>query len=49
MRAAARSEEAFRQELWIFLIAVPLAFVIGAGLWQRVALTLVEGALKRLA
>jgi diacylglycerol kinase (ATP) len=36
--AAARSEEAFRQELWVFLIAVPLAFVVGAGLWQRVAL-----------
>ena len=36
--AAARSEEAFRQELWIFVIAVPLAFLIGSGVWQRVAL-----------
>lgn len=36
--AAARSEEAFRQELWVFVIAVPLAFLIGGGLWQRVAM-----------
>jgi diacylglycerol kinase (ATP) len=38
LRAAARSEEAFRQELWAFVIAVPLAFLIGTGVWQRVAL-----------
>jgi diacylglycerol kinase (ATP) len=36
--AAARSEEAFRQELVVFALAVPLAFLIGSGLWQRVAL-----------
>jgi diacylglycerol kinase (ATP) len=36
--AAARSEEAFRQELWAFVLSVPLAFVVGSGLWQRVAL-----------
>jgi len=38
LRAAARSEEAFRQELWAFVIAVPLAFLVGTGVWQRVAL-----------
>ena len=36
--AAARSEGAFRQELFVFVIAVPLAFLIGGGLWQRVAM-----------
>ena len=36
--AAARSEEAVRQELMAFAIAVPLAFLIGTGSWQRVAL-----------
>ena len=38
LRAAARSEQAFRQELAAFALAVPLAFLVGAGLWQRVAL-----------
>ena len=38
LRAAARSEKAFRQELIIFAIAVPLAFLIGSGVWQWVAL-----------
>ena len=38
LRAAARSEQAFRQELVAFALAVPLAFLVGAGLWQRVAL-----------
>jgi diacylglycerol kinase (ATP) len=38
LRAAARSEEAFRQELAAFVIAIPLAFLIGNGFWQRVAL-----------
>ena len=36
--AAARSEEAFRQEHVAFALAVPLAFIDGSGLWQRVAL-----------
>ena len=36
--AAARSEKAVRQELMAFAIAVPLAFLIGTGSWQRVAL-----------
>lgn len=38
LRAAVRSEEAFRQEVAAFVIAIPFAFLIGAGLWQRVAL-----------
>ena len=38
LRAAARNEQAFRQELMAFALAVPLAFMVGAGLWQRVAL-----------
>jgi diacylglycerol kinase (ATP) len=36
--AAVRSEEAFRYELRVFVIAVPLAFLIGSGFWQRVAM-----------
>jgi len=36
--ACARSEEAFRQEIYVFVIAVPLAFFIGIDLWRRVAL-----------
>jgi diacylglycerol kinase (ATP) len=36
--AAVRSEEAFRQELWALVIAVPLAFLIGSGPWQRAAM-----------
>jgi diacylglycerol kinase (ATP) len=38
LRAAARSEQAFRQELAVFVLALPLAFLIGRGLWQRIAL-----------
>ena len=36
--AGARSEEAIRQELAALVISIPLAFLIGAGAWQRVAL-----------
>ncbi len=36
--AAARSEAAVRQELALVALGLPLAFVLGAGLWQRVAL-----------
>ena len=36
--AAARSEEAFRQELVVLIIAVPLAFVVTEAAWKRVAL-----------
>jgi diacylglycerol kinase (ATP) len=36
--AAARSEEAFRQEMIALVIAVPLAFVLAEAAWKRVAL-----------
>jgi diacylglycerol kinase (ATP) len=38
LRAAARSELAFRQEIAALIIAIPLAFVVGTDVWQRVAL-----------
>jgi diacylglycerol kinase (ATP) len=38
LRAAARSEEAFRQEIVAFLIAVPAAFLVATDTWRRVAL-----------
>jgi len=36
--AATRSEEAFRQELIAFVIAVPLAFFVATENWKRLAL-----------
>ena len=36
--AAARSEEAFRQELVALLIAIPLAFFVAEQAWKRFAL-----------
>ena len=36
--AAARSEEAFRQELVALVLAVPLAFVVAEAAWKRLAL-----------
>ncbi|MEA2987498.1 MAG: diacylglycerol kinase [Alphaproteobacteria bacterium] len=36
--AAAHSEAAFRQELGAFVLAVPLAFVIGDTAWKRLFL-----------
>jgi diacylglycerol kinase (ATP) len=36
--AAARSEEAFRQELIALVLAVPLAFVVADAAWKRLAL-----------
>lgn len=36
--AAARSEAAFRQELVALALAVPLAFVVATGAWERLAL-----------
>ena len=36
--AAARSEQAFRQELALLVVAVPLAFVVAADAWRRLAL-----------
>ena len=38
LRFALRSEAAFRQELAVFLPAVPLAFVIAEESWKRLAL-----------
>jgi diacylglycerol kinase (ATP) len=38
LRAAARSEWAFRVEGFALIVAVPLAFVIGVDVWRRVAL-----------
>jgi diacylglycerol kinase (ATP) len=38
LRAAARSEEAFRQELVALELAVPLAFLLGDETWKRLAL-----------
>ena len=36
--AAARSEEAFRQELFVLIVAVPLAFIVTETAWKRIAL-----------
>jgi diacylglycerol kinase (ATP) len=36
--AAARSEEAFRQELVALVLAVPLAFLLAEDTWKRLAL-----------
>jgi diacylglycerol kinase (ATP) len=36
--AAARSEEAFRQELIALVVAVPLAFLVAEEAWKRLAL-----------
>jgi diacylglycerol kinase (ATP) len=38
LRAAARSETAIQQELILLVAAVPLAFVVAADTWRRVAL-----------
>lgn len=38
MRAAARSEEAFRQELVAFVLAVPATFIVATDTWRRLAL-----------
>ena len=38
LRAAARSEAAFRQELAVLALAVPLAFIVTEGTWKRAAL-----------
>ncbi len=41
LRAATRTEAAFRQELAAIVVAVPLAFVIAADPWKRLLLILV--------
>ncbi len=40
LRAVARSEAAFRQELFALVVAVPLAFVVASEAWKRLALIL---------
>lgn len=41
LRAIARSEEAFQQELFVLFLSVPLAFVVATEMWKRAALVLV--------
>jgi len=36
--AAARTEKAVQQELWLLLVAIPLAFIVASDTWRRVAL-----------
>jgi diacylglycerol kinase (ATP) len=38
LSAAAKSEQAFREELFALVIAVPLAFVIASEAWKRLVL-----------
>ena len=38
LRAAARSEEAFRQELIALVLAIPIAFLVTEESWKRLAL-----------
>jgi diacylglycerol kinase (ATP) len=38
LKSAIRTEAAFRQEIAILLVAIPLAFVVGETAWTRLAL-----------
>ena len=38
LKAAGRSEAAFRQEIAVLVVAIPLAFVVGVGGWTRLVL-----------
>ena len=38
LRAATRSEEAFRQEIIALLVAIPAAFLVATDMWRRIAL-----------
>jgi diacylglycerol kinase (ATP) len=38
LKAAARSEAAFQQEVVVLVLAVPLAFVVADGAWKRLFL-----------
>ncbi len=38
LRAATRSEEAFRQEIIALFIAIPAAFLVATETWRRIAL-----------
>jgi len=35
LRYALRSEQGFQQELWVLVLAVPLAFVVATETWKR--------------
>lgn len=38
LKAAIRTEAAFRQEIAVLLVAIPLAFVVGETAWMRLTL-----------
>src|SRR6476619_642934 len=38
LKVAARSEAAFRQEIAVLLVSVPLAYVVGQDAWMRLVL-----------
>jgi diacylglycerol kinase (ATP) len=38
LKAAIRTEAAFRQEIAVLLVAIPVAFVVGQNAWTRLAL-----------
>jgi diacylglycerol kinase (ATP) len=40
LRAIAHSEEAFRQELLVFVISIPVALLLATDAWKRLALIL---------
>ena len=41
LKAATRSEAAFRQEVAVLVVAIPLAFVVGTDAWMRLVLIVV--------
>ena len=41
LRAVVRSEEAFRQEVLVLVISVPLAYLVATTAWKRLSLVLV--------
>ena len=41
LRVVVRSEEAFRQELIVLVISVPLAYLVATSAWRRLTLVLV--------
>lgn len=45
LRAAAASETAFRQELFLFVLSIPLALLIATDIWIRLLLVMVVVAI----
>jgi diacylglycerol kinase (ATP) len=41
LRTVVRSEEAFRQEVFVLVISVPLAYLVATTAWRRLGLVLV--------